>query len=65
LAWHQKNRGPRSIEKAKKQLDRYLDRLRLNEGYLVLFDPSGKDWEEKLYMKACVSFSREGIYNAV
>jgi RecB family endonuclease NucS len=48
------NRGPRSIEKAKKQLDRYLDRLRLNEGYLVLFDPSGKDWDEKLYMKEIV-----------
>jgi hypothetical protein len=22
--------------------------------YLVLFDPSGKDWEEKLYMKETV-----------
>ncbi|MCP4150874.1 MAG: AAA family ATPase [bacterium] len=45
------NRGPKSIEKAKKQLDRYLDTLGLNEGYLVLFDKGKKDWESKLYMK--------------
>ncbi|MCP4154694.1 MAG: ATP-binding protein [bacterium] len=45
------NRGPKSIEKAKKQLDRYLDQLRLKEGYLVLFDPGKSDWEKKLYMK--------------
>lgn len=45
------DRGPKSIEKAKKQLDRYLDRLGLNQGYLVLFDPKKVDWEKKLYMK--------------
>ncbi|MCP4219667.1 MAG: hypothetical protein GY765_33855 [bacterium] len=45
------NRGKKSIEKAKKQLHGYLDRLGLNEGYLVLLDRSKKDWEEKLYMK--------------
>ena len=45
------NRGKKSIEKAKKQLDRYLDRLGLNEGYLVLFDPGEDDWDKKLYMK--------------
>lgn len=44
-------RGKKSIEKAKKQLDRYLDRLGLNEGYLILFDPRKGDWEEKLYTK--------------
>ncbi len=45
------NRGPKSIEKAKKQLDRYLDRLGLDRGYLVLFDRSKSDWEKKLYME--------------
>lgn len=44
-------RGERSIEKAKKQLKAYLDRLGLNEGYLVIFDPRELDWEEKLYRK--------------
>jgi hypothetical protein len=44
-------RGERSVEKAKDQLARYLDRLGLNHGYLVLFDPRDKDWEEKLYLK--------------
>ncbi|MCP4146644.1 MAG: AAA family ATPase [bacterium] len=44
-------RGPKSIEKAKKQLHRYLDRFGLNEGYLVLFDPRKGDWEKKLYME--------------
>jgi hypothetical protein len=48
------NRGKKSIEKAKKQLDRYLDRLGLTEGYLVIFDPLQGDWEEKLYMKELV-----------
>ena len=44
-------RGERSVEKARDQLARYLDRLGLNHGYLVLFDPGDKDWEEKLYFK--------------
>ena len=44
-------RGQKSIEKAKKQLDRYLERLGLNQGYLVIFDPGEGDWEEKLYIK--------------
>ncbi len=48
------HRGPRSIEKAKKQLDRYLDRLGLSKGYLVIFDPGDKAWEEKLYYKKIV-----------
>lgn len=43
------NRGKKSIDKAKKQLHRYLDGLGLDEGYLVLFDPGKGDWEKKLY----------------
>jgi hypothetical protein len=54
------NRGAKAIEKAKKQLDRYLDRLGLNEGYLVLFDPSDGDWEKKLYMKE-ISYNNKKI----
>ncbi|MCP4148722.1 MAG: ATP-binding protein [bacterium] len=45
------NRGKRSIEKAKEQLDRYLDGLSLKEGYLVLFDPGKKEWDKKLFYK--------------
>lgn len=48
------NRGKKSIEKAKKQLDRYLDGLGLTEGYLVLFDQGKGDWEKKLYMEEIV-----------
>ncbi len=48
------NRGRKSIEKAKKQLDRYLDQLGLNEGYLVIFDPSDIEWEKKLYWEDIV-----------
>lgn len=44
-------RGKRSVEKAKEQLARYLDRLGLNHGYLVLFDPRKKSRTEKLYFK--------------
>lgn len=40
-----------TIEDGKEQLHRYLDRLGLNEGYLVIFDPGKDDWEKKLYMK--------------
>ncbi len=32
------NRGKKYIEKAKKQLSRYLDGLGLKQGYLVIFD---------------------------
>lgn len=48
------NRGKKSVEKAKKQLDRYLDRLGLTEGYLMLFDRGKGDWETKLYMKELI-----------
>lgn len=44
-------RGDKSIEKAKQQLDRYLDRLGLKEGYLIIFDPSDIQWEKKLFWK--------------
>jgi len=33
-------------------LCRYLDRLGLKEGYLVIFDPGKKRWSEKLYYKS-------------
>jgi hypothetical protein len=48
------NRGERSVQKGKEQLSRYLDRLGITEGYLVLFDPSQKDWDEKLYFQEIV-----------
>lgn len=40
-------RGEKSIEKGKKQLAHYLDRLQLKEGFLVIFDPSDKDCDSK------------------
>ncbi|MGE5340123.1 MAG: ATP-binding protein [Candidatus Omnitrophota bacterium] len=43
-------RGEKSIEKAKRQLSGYLNRLQLNKGYLVIFDPSDIEWEKKIYM---------------
>ncbi|MGE5343789.1 MAG: ATP-binding protein [Candidatus Omnitrophota bacterium] len=43
-------RGSQSIEKAKKQLSDYLDKLGLKEGYLVIFDPADIEWEKKIYM---------------
>jgi hypothetical protein len=44
-------RDTSTIEEGKEQLTRYLDRLGLPEGYLVIFDPGDKEWEEKLYYK--------------
>ena len=38
-----------TIEDGKKQLGRYLDRLGLKQGFLVIFDPGPAEWEEKLY----------------
>jgi hypothetical protein len=40
-----------TIEDGKEQLTRYLDGLGLKEGYLVIFDPTDIDWEEKIYWK--------------
>jgi len=44
-------RGNQSIEKAILQLNKYLDRLGLKEGYLVIFDPGPGEWEDKIYYK--------------
>ncbi|MCX6582760.1 MAG: AAA-like domain-containing protein [Candidatus Aminicenantes bacterium] len=49
-----------TIPDGKKQLGRYLDRLGLNQGYLVIFDPGKKSWKEKLYFKE-VSHDRKKI----
>jgi len=40
-----------TIEDGKEQLGRYLDRLGLKHGYLVIFDPGPGEWEEKIYFK--------------
>jgi hypothetical protein len=40
-----------TIEDGKEQLGRYLDRLGLNKGFLVIFDPGPADWEKKLYFQ--------------
>ncbi len=42
-------RGTYTVEDGKEQLHRYLDRLGLPEGYLIIFDPGKKSWEKKLY----------------
>jgi hypothetical protein len=44
----------------KKQPGRYLDRLGLNEGFLVIFDPGKKSWKAKLYYKT-ISLDRKKI----
>lgn len=49
-----------TIPDGKKQLGRYLDRLGLNQGYLVIFDPGKKSWKEKLYYKQ-ISHDRKKI----
>jgi len=40
-----------TIPDGKKQLHRYLDRLGLDHGYLVIFDPAEGDWDKKIYIK--------------
>ena len=40
-----------TIEDGKEQLHRYLDRLGLSTGYLLIFDPGKTGWDEKLYIK--------------
>jgi len=40
-----------TIADGKEQLSNYLDRLGLEEGYLVIFDPGKKRWEQKIYYK--------------
>lgn len=43
--------GNYTIEDGKEQLTRYLNRLGLSEGYLIVFDPVAGDWGEKIYYK--------------
>ncbi|MCP4216955.1 MAG: ATP-binding protein, partial [bacterium] len=42
------NRFSYTIPDGKEQLHGYLDRLGLDEGYLVIFDPGDKSWDEKI-----------------
>jgi hypothetical protein len=49
-----------TIEDGKEQLNRYLDKLGLNQGYLVIFDPAEIEWEEKIYIKQ-VSYNDKTI----
>ncbi len=44
-------RGEYTLVDGKQQLDRYLERPDLREGYLVIFDPGDLPWEKKHYMK--------------
>jgi hypothetical protein len=53
-------RGEESIEKAKRQLDGYLDRLGLTEGCLLIFDPGEKAWEDKLFYNE-ITYNRKKI----
>ncbi len=47
-------RGEYTLEDGKEQLDRYLDKLGLKKGYLVIFDPVDISWEQKLYWKEII-----------
>jgi 1,2-phenylacetyl-CoA epoxidase catalytic subunit len=38
-----------SIEDGKEQLARYLDKVGLEEGYLVIYETREKSWDEKIY----------------
>jgi hypothetical protein len=40
-----------TIKEGKEQLGRYLDRLGLDMGYLVIFDPADIEWEKKIFWK--------------
>ncbi len=40
-----------TVPEGKDQLCRYLDRLGLERGYLVIFDPRKLSWSKKLYFK--------------
>jgi len=43
-----------TIDDGKEQLSGYLDKLGLKQGYLVIFDPREKPWEEKIYTKEII-----------
>ena len=47
-------RDKHTIEEGKKQLHRYLDKLGLDKGYLVIFDPADIEWEKKLYLEETI-----------
>lgn len=53
--------GDYTIEEGKEKLAIYLDTLGLKEGYLVIFDPSDTDWDNKIYWKK-VNFKNKTIY---
>jgi len=40
-----------TVEDGKEQLNQYLDKLGLNEGYLIIFETRDIPWEEKIYYK--------------
>lgn len=40
-----------TLEDGKEQLTRYLDKLGLEKGYLVILETREKSWEEKIYQK--------------
>ncbi|MBN2088306.1 AAA-like domain-containing protein [candidate division KSB1 bacterium] len=40
-----------TIEDGKEQLHRYLDKVGLDEGYLVIYETRDKSWDEKIYWK--------------
>lgn len=45
------SRDSHTLEDGQEQLARYLDKLRLKQGYLVIFDLREKSWEEKIYRR--------------
>jgi AAA domain len=50
-----------TIEDGKKQLAGYLDQLGLDEGYLVIFDPTDLPWEKKIYLQQ-TTFNNKTIH---
>jgi len=54
-------RNNRTTEEGLEQLDRYLDRLGLTEGFLVLFDPTDKDWNEKIFYRPMTTHNKKII----
>ncbi len=45
------NRHSYTLEDGKEQLCGYLDRLGLKQGYLIVFEPGDKSWDEKIFVK--------------
>jgi hypothetical protein len=43
-----------TIEDGKEQLSGYLDKLGQKKGYLIIFDPRDKSWEDKIYTKEII-----------